>query len=128
MATIMIFINVVFFMSFTSLPLLPTYTVYAIGFYQRLSNSLGFKFTRAFTGVSNLKVSFDRINEFLHLEELVDRREKPADSKTAVQMDNLSFCWSEDDGFGINNLSMKVRKGEFVSIVGPVGSGKVSLL
>lgn len=33
-----------------------------------------------------------------------------------------------DDSIGLRGMDFKVKKGEFVCVVGPVGSGKTSLL
>jgi ABC-type bacteriocin/lantibiotic exporter with double-glycine peptidase domain len=125
MATLMTFINVVFFIGFSKTPLIPSYTVYAIGFYMRLSSSIGFMFTRACTSVSNIRVGFKRVNDFLLADELFDKREKLVGGEVAVNVDKLNFRWKKDEGFGLRDISMKINKGEFVAIVGPVGSGKV---
>jgi ABC-type transport system involved in cytochrome bd biosynthesis fused ATPase/permease subunit len=73
-------------------------------------------------------VGLTRLDELLLKEELVDKRIKlEEDDKIAVQIDDLNFSWMANEGFGLKNFSMKVKKGEFVAIVGPVGSGKVKI-
>jgi putative hydroxymethylpyrimidine transport system ATP-binding protein len=41
-----------------------------------------------------------------------------------LEFKNISFKYEEDPDFIIRNLSFKVNKGEFISIVGPSGCGK----
>jgi ABC-type bacteriocin/lantibiotic exporter with double-glycine peptidase domain len=128
MTTIMTLINITFFINFAGQPLLPKFIVYAIGFYMRLCNSIGFNFTRAFITTINMKVSIDRVQEFLMIPELVDERRVAnavSDKKLAVQMDHFSYKWNNEDDFGIKDASLRINKGEFAGIVGPVGSGKV---
>ena len=40
----------------------------------------------------------------------------------------VNVYFSNDDDFIIKNLSFKIEAGDFISIVGPSGSGKSSLL
>jgi ABC-type bacteriocin/lantibiotic exporter with double-glycine peptidase domain len=127
MATLMTFLNVVFYIKLTDLALVPSIIVYAIGFYMRLCYSIGFMFSSAFTKFINAIVSIGRMNEFLLAEEIKDTRQAPRDPKTAIEMENFNFRWKNDDSFGIEKVSLKVKKGNFAAIVGPVGSGKVKL-
>ncbi len=126
MATLMTLVNVVFFIYFTDLQLLPSYVVYALGFYQRLCHSIGFMFSRAFIQLSNALVSLNRVNEFLLSKELADSRLAPKDNQTAVEMKSFNFSWTDENEFAIKDISFRVSKGELAAIVGPVGSGKVT--
>jgi ABC-type multidrug transport system fused ATPase/permease subunit len=125
MATLMTLINVVFVINLTTNPLVPSLIVYALSFYQRLCYTMGFMFSSAFTKLIHAWVSLDRMKEFLLAEEINDMRQTPRDSRTAIQMDKFSFKWKKEDNSGIDNVSIKVNKGELVALVGPVGSGKV---
>jgi ABC-type bacteriocin/lantibiotic exporter with double-glycine peptidase domain len=125
MTTIMTLINITFFVNYTNLELLPKFIVYAIGFYMRLCNSIGFNFTRAFITTINMKVSIERVREFLLYQELVDERRIASDNNLAVKLERFNYKWKEDDDFSIKNASLRVNKDEFAAIVGPVGSGKV---
>ena len=126
MTTIMTLVNIAFFIRFANLPLLPSFIVYAIGFYMRLCNSVGFNFSRAFITVVNMKVSVDRLKKFLLIKELEDKRKDLGSSFVAVEMQNFNYSWKKDQ-FSIKNISMQINKGDFAAIVGPVGSGKVVL-
>lgn len=127
MATLMSFLNISFFITFAGIPLIPSYIVFSIGFYMRLCNSVGFNFSRAVVSVINFRVSSKRVEEFLLMKELdlksVSTMSNPI---VAIKMENLNFSWKQDE-FSLKNINIEVKKGDFVSIVGPVGSGKVIL-
>ncbi|KAI7830131.1 P-loop containing nucleoside triphosphate hydrolase protein, partial [Kickxella alabastrina] len=45
----------------------------------------------------------------------------------AVELDNCAFSWGKSK-FGLDPITMCVKAGEFVTIIGRIGSGKSSLL
>ena len=100
MATIMTLVSVVIFITFTRQPIVPTFTVFSIGFYMRLCNTMGFNFTRALTGLVNARVSIKRLDKFLLNEELATLR-KPNVGRVikkkplGVEMRNFNYHWSE---------------------------------
>lgn len=125
MATLMSFLNISFFIAFAGIPLVPSFIVFSIGFYMRLCNSVGFNFSRAVVSVVNFRVSAKRVGDFLLMKELDMRPvDEPNDQELAIKIDNLNFSWKQDE-FSLKNINVQVKKGDFVSIVGPVGSGKV---
>ncbi|RNA19404.1 multidrug resistance-associated 4, partial [Brachionus plicatilis] len=128
MATLMSFLNISFFIAFAGIPLVPSFIVFSIGFYMRLCNSVGFNFSRAVVSVVNFRVSAKRVGDFLLMKELEMKPVPvPNDPDLAIEIDNLNFSWKQDE-FSLKNINVQVNKGDFVSIVGPVGSGKSSLL
>jgi ABC-type bacteriocin/lantibiotic exporter with double-glycine peptidase domain len=46
----------------------------------------------------------------------------------AVELDNVTFAYSEDSPVVIDNLSLKIKSGQYVAIVGKTGCGKSTLL
>lgn len=73
------------------------------------------------------KVSLKRLSKFFLLKEFppIKRMSKPNDSYSIV-IDNATF--SLDNKEILQNISLKVKRGQFIAIVGKVGSGKSTLL
>ena len=47
---------------------------------------------------------------------------------TAIKIENLSFKYNEDDSENVlNNISLSIEQGEYVTIIGHNGSGKSTL-
>ncbi len=146
MSTLITFVNITCFLHFTNAPLVPSFVVFSIGFYMKLCNSIGFNFTRALNTAINGLVSCRRVNAFLMQKELdltCFTNYKQDDEKNAsINVHNLNFDWNQEsdespaptttshtrDGFSLKNISFKVKAGELVTIVGPVASGKSTLL
>ncbi|KAJ3358679.1 Multidrug resistance-associated protein 4 [Kappamyces sp. JEL0680] len=76
--------------------------------------------------------SLEKINEFLLLEEVIELCPTPAPKgcDLAFEMDDCDFKWdgTEGDKPTIHNISLKIKKGDKVGIVGDVGCGKSSVL
>ncbi len=97
MATLMTFVSVISFIYLTNQPIIPTYTVFSIGFYMRLCNTMGFNFTRALTSVVNARVSIKRINEFLLKEELERSASVPLDPSNplCIEIKDFNYHWNK---------------------------------
>ncbi len=55
--------------------------------------------------------------------------DKTSDEKNAVELKNASFTWDKELNTGtLTNVSLEIKKGSCVAVVGSVGSGKSSLL
>ncbi|XP_073979857.1 multidrug-Resistance like Protein 1 isoform X7 [Rhodnius prolixus] len=81
-------------------------------------------------GVIETSVSVKRINKFMNSDELdpstVSHEENEADS---LVMENCTFKWAfEDDVPVLRNISLRIKPGSLVGVVGAVGAGKSSLL
>lgn len=91
-------------------------------------------FPMLITSLIEASVASNRVRDFLLTEELdknnVERL--PANQNVgepAVELDNATFLWSQDPpNVALENISLKVNKGELACLVGRVGSGKSSLL
>ena len=74
----------------------------------------------------------DRIADILKVEPDMEdgtlRAEALGDSNTAVEFRNVSLTYEEDTGEALENISLKVKKGQTIGIIGGTGSGKSSLV
>ena len=43
-----------------------------------------------------------------------------------IEFQNVSY--SHNKGYGVNNLNMLIKNGDFTFLIGPTGSGKTTLL
>lgn len=102
----------------------------------------------------NLRVSFERIQRFLNLEDIEPLRHKHVEgqedvkplSGPPIKIDNCQFSWkrppapapvqgaselqplNQDKTFAFKSVDITLQKGELALVVGRVGSGKSSLL
>lgn len=94
MALLMTFMNISIFISFTDLPLLPSFIVFSLGFYVRLCYSIGFNFSRSTSALITGLVSLKRINDFLLLDELPPANERFCyGDEISVKVEKLCFSW-----------------------------------
>ncbi|KAM7291291.1 multidrug resistance-associated protein 1-like [Ixodes scapularis] len=81
------------------------------------------------SNVVQTRVSITRIREFLLSSEVdaysVGRRPDEAD---AITIRNGTFSWSKERAAVLRNINLTVKKGQLIAVVGPVGSGKSSLV
>lgn len=106
-----------------------------------LSNYLAFlvaygMVSSAFTMLVNLSLSFARITPVLEMARPILETEPEISEKKAmvtrlqgnIELNNVSFRYSETSPFIINDLSLKIKSGEYVAIVGKTGCGKSTLV
>ncbi len=79
--------------------------------------------------ITRAKASADRINEILDTEPVIKTGDKKIDSIGEIEFENVDFFYPGFEGKNvINNLSLKIKKGENIAILGATGSGKTSLI
>lgn len=92
-----------------------------------------------FTGILESWISANRIQAFLEFnaledvlydQERLDKRSENqlADLENIVKFDVDTVYEHKKDGFLLGPIDLKVKKGEFLGVVGQVGSGKTSFL
>ncbi len=85
------------------------------------------KFSQANVKIGQGIAALERINEILYLEEEVDKGiQKPIHFDNEIVVDNVTFSYGENNV--IQNLNLKIKKGQKVALVGLSGSGKSTLI
>ena len=75
-----------------------------------------------------LKVSLKRINEIHSLPEEETIADSTPPSGYSIEIRNLSFAYPDAKATVIRNLSLTVREGEHIALIGGTGSGKTTLI
>ena len=113
--------------------LIPLFAVMSIG---RLSSFLSYtnQYTKPFNEISSVtneyetaKASFRRVNDFLNLENDIDDGKETIEDIESISFEDMSFSYSPERKL-IENLSLDIKKGQKVAIVGPTGAGKTTLI
>lgn len=79
--------------------------------------------------LSNYLVSVKRINKFLESEEIdSDAIKQIDDDSNVVKIRGGSFKWEQKSGVVLDKINLSVPRRKLIAVVGPVGSGKSSLL
>lgn len=69
----------------------------------------------------------EKMRKFMECEPEILDGEREADSFEELEIKDLSFAYAKKDGYALENVSMKIRKGEKIAIVGYNGAGKTTL-
>ena len=133
-------LNAVFSAAIT---LVSNIVMYILAVKSGLGQSSYFAFTSAygmlmgaFMSVSDTALSAARIRPILEMAEPFLKTEpETSEGKEivtrlsgSVEMDHVSFRYAEDEPYILNDLSLKIRPGEYVALVGRTGCGKSTLV
>ena len=106
-----------------------------MSYFNILSQTMSSMFVRGIAEVAELLVSIRRIQDFMLNEEFVDSSRSNnnisalVNVDAAVSMKDVSASWkSSSSDVTLNKVTVKIDKGNLLGIIGPVGSGKSSLL
>ena len=89
-------------------------------------NALSFLFTL----YSRTAISYRRVQEVL-LEDVINMSEEEFErifTDTVIEFKNVSFSYDNTDNYILENVNLKIKKGENIGIIGGIGSGKTSLI
>ncbi len=79
--------------------------------------------------LANIKPTLEMAKPILEAEpELSEGREIITNLRGGIEISNLSFRYGEDMPNVIDNLSLKIKPGEYLAIVGSTGCGKSTLM
>lgn len=87
------------------------------------------KFSNTVFITKKTKVNIERLNKYLlaPCDSLGNKELVQIDSKIVLEMRNVSFSYNENDII-LNEFNLRIKKGEHIYIIGPIGSGKSSIL
>lgn len=89
-------------------------------------NALSFLFTL----YSRTAISYKRVKEVL-FEDVINMSEEEFErifTDTVIEFKNVSFSYDNTDNYILENVNLKIKKGENIGIIGGIGSGKTSLI
>ena len=127
----------------TAITLVSNIVMYILAVKSGIGQSSYFAFTSAygmlmgaFMSVSDTALSAARIRPILEMAEPFLKTEpETSEGKEivtrlsgSVEMDHVSFRYAEDAPYILNDLSLKIRPGEYVALVGRTGCGKSTLV
>ncbi|MBQ2828796.1 MAG: ABC transporter ATP-binding protein [Clostridia bacterium] len=82
-----------------------------------------------FQSITRAKASADRISEILDTDAVIVSGREKIESIDEIEFENVDFFYPGFEGKTVlNNLNLKIRKGENIAILGSTGSGKTSLV
>lgn len=127
----------------TAISLTGTIILYYMAVRSHVSQADYFAFTAsygvvmgAFMSMSDIALSAARIKPILEMAEPFLKAEpETADNKEivtkisgSVELDHVTFRYSKDTPYIIDDLSLRIRPGQYIAIVGRTGCGKSTLL
>ncbi|XP_056648643.1 ATP-binding cassette sub-family C member 4-like [Diorhabda sublineata] len=106
-----------------------------MSYFNMLSQTLTGIFTRGLTEIAEMFVSLKRLQQFLANEEYKYEQfnnitlEEVDKTKAALTVNNVTAKWNASmSDSTLTDINLEVGRGKFIGIIGPVGSGKSSLL
>ncbi len=141
-------INVIFQPLFQFIVCVSTVICYGLGAYFYSINAIDLSklvqfvmylglFQQPLTSIGNMLnnfyqslISADRLNEVYNSKSAVVDHENAVelDEVTEIEFKNFSFRYNGDNFETLNNINLKIKKGETIGIVGKTGSGKSTLV
>ncbi|MBZ0283976.1 MAG: NHLP bacteriocin export ABC transporter permease/ATPase subunit [Anaerolineae bacterium] len=89
----------------------------------------GLQLSAAFIALLRVVPLYERAQPILQtVPEVTAAKADPGDLAGEIEVSRVSFRYKEKGLLVLDNVSLRVRRGEFVALVGPSGSGKSTLL
>ncbi|UJR07994.1 hypothetical protein I4U23_012273 [Adineta vaga] len=99
-----------------------------LSFFGIMRDPLTIGFPYAIETLSECAVASERINQFINLSKQVSVHEQSKDGHRGIRINKASFTWNSCQISQLIDINLNVNPGSFVGIIGPIGSGKSSLL
>ncbi len=79
--------------------------------------------------VGRIKPILEMAKPFLETEpEVADNKEIVTKISGSIELNNIYFRYNENSPYIVNNMSLKIKSGEYIAIVGKTGCGKSTLM
>jgi ATP-binding cassette subfamily C protein len=89
----------------------------------------GLQLSAAFSSALNVIPIYERLKPILEtLPEVDQEKANPGELSGAIEVGHVSFRYQNDSPIILNDVTIHIRRGEFVALVGASGSGKSTLL
>ena len=127
----------------TGISLVSTILLYDLAVRNGVSQSDYYAFTAAygavmgaFTSLSGIALSVSHIRPILEMAEpflkaepeTSEQREIVTQLSGSIELNHVFFRYTDNSPYIVNNLSLKIKPGEYVAIVGRTGCGKTTLM
>lgn len=107
-----------------------------MSYFNILSQTMSTMFVRGISEIAELLVSVRRLQEFLDNDEFFNKSTtfknnnvNKQNQKSSISLQKLVAKWSLDSvKNALNDLNITLQKRDLLGVIGPVGSGKSSLL
>ncbi len=88
------------------------------------------QFSDVFPKLEEISMYVQKMKSFLSIEPKIKSSEnkKLPENPTEIELKNVSFGYNENDGYILNNISMKIDPYSKIAIVGYNGAGKTTLI
>lgn len=83
---------------------------------------------RSFSELSNMALYFQNLHDFFDYESQVTSGSKIAGEMETLELKNVSFKYPSATKYSLQNVNIKINKGETVAFVGVNGAGKTTLV
>lgn len=89
------------------------------------------KFIASISAIADLKSITDRVNDTMKYKEesifLSENEKQEKEMKGNIKIENLSFKYAGSNEYTLKNISLEIKKGSKIALVGASGSGKSTL-